>query len=640
MAVDPPGPWQDLPLVVTMHLRPARAYSSGGTASTGFGLGTLPVARLMTRPDAHGDTELWLRLGGDAGPADGTSHTLDSSSYYTIKTKIDGTSVKGKFWKDGEAEPPAWQVTLNQSATASPFFVEAAGTTATPIAYTATAEIDSIQFTGAAGTCSRDTDGDTLTDCEEAGGMLVVFGAEYFSDPLRQDTDGDLVPDDIELGDRIDLSQVTVGDTSLKTLVGHDSVFLPLSNPQLENTDADPTNPEDSRLRDADEFKFGSNAFLIDTDADGLDDPSEVLQGTDPTQADTDGDGSDDLTELMADPIVSAGPLIYDDYLTPDEWTRLYRLGYGCGELEDFCPFGDDPIRPGGPPAHETLPYTIGAIVSGFGGTPFDIRDALGAALHLDVLGAGVNLIGIVPVGEAFNALRIKDRVSRATSLLPGGRLPGVIRAIHHLNLPPIVPSGFKDELIELLIGPELQRLTDAGMTVAGKHRLFETATDFKLLDRLVQGASQRGLHSNFLDKWKDGEAAVRNPDLLAPNTGLIFSPKGVGFAEVDGGRRTFRIVDGHAPGARLARESKVGYVCLAPKCDVTRTLRQIQKDRRLLARGALDRMEWHFFPSNASSSVGADQRILDALQQTTEEVLEDGSHITVGPIPYFVHLP
>ena len=62
-------------------------------------------------------------------------------------------------------------------------------------------------------------------------------------------------------------------------------------------------------LPDAAEFALGTDAWIPDTDDDGLLDGDEVLQwGTDPLAADTDGDGLDDADELLlhgTDPLVA-----------------------------------------------------------------------------------------------------------------------------------------------------------------------------------------------------------------------------------------------------------------------------------------------------------------------------------------------
>jgi len=54
-------------------------------------------------------------------------------------------------------------------------------------------------------------------------------------------------------------------------------------------------------------------------------------------------------------------------------------------------------------------------------------------------------------------------------------------------------------------------------------------------------------------------------------------------------------------------------------------------KDKRLLKNGNFRAVEWHFFPSGSSNTIGADPRIIEALQSTV-----DG----LPGITYYIHLP
>ncbi len=63
-------------------------------------------------------------------------------------------------------------------------------------------------------------------------------------------------------------------------------------NPVVADTDAD-------SLLDGDELARGTDPLLADTDGDTLTDGAEVAGGTDPLLADTDGDGADDLVDVF-----------------------------------------------------------------------------------------------------------------------------------------------------------------------------------------------------------------------------------------------------------------------------------------------------------------------------------------------------
>ena len=115
--------------------------------------------------------------------------------------------------------------------------------------------------TGDSGDAGADTDGDGLTDAQEA---------ELGTDPANPDSDADGLLDGTEANE-----------------IG--------TNPLNGDTDGD-------GVVDIDEGNvYGTDPFLFDTDGDGLSDGSEVgTNFTDPTLIDTDGDGIDDGTEVNA----------------------------------------------------------------------------------------------------------------------------------------------------------------------------------------------------------------------------------------------------------------------------------------------------------------------------------------------------
>lgn len=99
------------------------------------------------------------------------------------------------------------------------------------------------------------------------------------TDPLSNDTDGDGLPDGIE-------------------------VLLLETDPLSTDTDGDgtPDGAEDfdgDGLTNAEEINAGSSPLLVDGDADGLDDPDELTNGTGPLNPDTDDDGLLDGNELQ-----------------------------------------------------------------------------------------------------------------------------------------------------------------------------------------------------------------------------------------------------------------------------------------------------------------------------------------------------
>ncbi len=99
------------------------------------------------------------------------------------------------------------------------------------------------RMTISTGSPSPDTDGDGLSDDEEA---------TRGTDPLLADTDGD------GLGDGDEVSRMT--------------------NPLASDTDGD-------GLRDGQEISLGTNPLLVDTDGDGIQDGTEVDGGTNPSSS-------------------------------------------------------------------------------------------------------------------------------------------------------------------------------------------------------------------------------------------------------------------------------------------------------------------------------------------------------------------
>lgn len=111
----------------------------------------------------------------------------------------------------------------------------------------------------------KDTDGDGLTDAEEA---------KLGTDPTKKDTDQDGINDGDEIKMKLD--------------------------PKNLDTDGD-------LLYDGGELVYGTDPLNKDTDGDGLLDGQEVyIYKTDPLKKDTDGDGVDDYTQVMNPPTPAA----------------------------------------------------------------------------------------------------------------------------------------------------------------------------------------------------------------------------------------------------------------------------------------------------------------------------------------------
>ena len=60
-----------------------------------------------------------------------------------------------------------------------------------------------------------------------------------------------------------------------------------------------------------------------------------------------------------------------------------------------------------------------------------------------------------------------------------------------------------------------------------------------------------------------------------------------------------------------VLHEAKVGYVPLTPSVQ-----REIRKDAWLIGAGVIEAAHWHFLTSDGTSTLGADPRVLDLLDE------------------------
>ncbi|HUG85034.1 MAG TPA: VWA domain-containing protein, partial [Euzebya sp.] len=447
----------------------------------------------------------------------------------------------------------------------------------------------------------RDRDGDGLTDCEEVEGIEISSGGgtlTIFSDPDNPDTDEDGLPDGIEVEPFQWADIPLVGGLFPPGATGY-SFF---SEPNLPDTDG-------GSLLDPEELQEGTRARSQLTDDDVIDDWSEVISGTNPLLADTDGDGIDDTEEYL-DGILDGAPRgldprVFDDVTTFGEYSRLYTKGFACGDVAvGVC--GDDD--------RDTLPFLIGQVVSGFSGPVADLRDVIGNIEQGDLVGTVLAGIGLIPlVGDGVKAF---DAVSRFIVRNPE-RTYDVALAMRRLP----IPEAFKTRVFGRLFSEADRALLESRhLSPQALDRLVESRVDIEHLARAVRGATNVGdaavstsRATQFFADWRGGERFLRTSGALS---------RGRGFANpVTGGRRNYRIVDAWFPDIGLARESKVGFQHASD-----RIRRQIDTDAALLANGDFTQVEWHFFASGVSDTIGADPQVI--------RWLEDAD------IPYFIHLP
>ena len=156
---------------------------------------------------------------------------------------------------------------------------------------------------GGAANLGKDTDCDGLSDAEEYG---TDFGGGAHTNPCNADSDGDGVPDGMEMG------RTTTVSTSCTTFVA-DADMNSKTNPTSADTDGDGVSDgaEDAN-HDGRRQPAETDPVKKDTDCDGFSDGEELAMAagcvTDGTKRDTDGDGLPDGVEGGLQP-VGADPM-------------------------------------------------------------------------------------------------------------------------------------------------------------------------------------------------------------------------------------------------------------------------------------------------------------------------------------------
>lgn len=133
-----------------------------------------------------------------------------------------------------------------------------------------------------------DTDGDGLWDGEEAGTWTELNGMKYFnvrSNPMKADSDGDGLDDYEEVRHTSVVYAADTHDKALNFLKAvHDGMdyspyltrITATSHPLREDSDGD-------TIPDCDEIMMGTNPGARDTDSDSIPDNLEKVYGEDPT---------------------------------------------------------------------------------------------------------------------------------------------------------------------------------------------------------------------------------------------------------------------------------------------------------------------------------------------------------------------
>lgn len=441
-------------------------------------------------------------------------------------------------------------------------------------------------YAGRSDPTREDSDVDGLDDRSETMGWRSTHGVVYLTDPMEPDGDGDGLNDGQEAGALTD-----------------SDVYEVVSDPQRADTDAD-------GLTDAEEADLSLDAFNVDSDGDGLTDADEVDQfGTAPDEFDTDGDGFDDAYELANGESRGLDPLWPDEQISASTYAWDFAQGAVLGEL-----------TPG-----DSLPWLAGNLASGASsfipgvgwivGSAADVRDTVGAAIHADWVGAGFSVLGLVPVGGDATAIpaKVGKFVARHPELAPavGAAIVGLAW----------VPSHIKASALKAIAPADWDYLRAHGVSEASLFRLQQGRST---ISTVATSAKRSGhverVNTPFFDSGAAGEAwlEARYPPVSGVKHSQVVLSTGGCLVVCNAVARRFDVlVDG------VAHESKVGRVTLTDSIE-----RQIRSDAYLVERGAggVESAHWHFFASGQSNSIGATRPVLDLLDE-------------LG-IEYTIHLP
>ncbi|MBD8606037.1 hypothetical protein IFT73_04155 [Aeromicrobium sp. CFBP 8757] len=134
-----------------------------------------------------------------------------------------------------------------------------------------------------------DTDHDGLLTKVELAGFATASGTTYVSDPHVADSDGDGLTDGEEAG-----AQITTNAAG--------PIYRGISDPSSKDSEGD-------GVGDADEYFLGTDPWSKDTDGDGLPDEDELNFGSDPLTKNPDDDAFSDMEERDR----GSAPLTYDE---------------------------------------------------------------------------------------------------------------------------------------------------------------------------------------------------------------------------------------------------------------------------------------------------------------------------------------
>ncbi|QBE48447.1 binary toxin-like calcium binding domain-containing protein [Leucobacter triazinivorans] len=431
-------------------------------------------------------------------------------------------------------------------------------------------------YAGASDPTRVDSDEDGLSDYVEVRGWSTSREETFFTDPMNSDSDGDALFDGDEAGSLVE---------------GSEDLYVGFSNPELIDTDED-------GLSDAAEADNSTDPYAADTDGDGLDDYQEVtLVGSDPNVADTDGDGHSDGYEEENREAQGLDPLFEDVEISAWDYAGDFAKGALAGDAwrADSVAWLAGNLVSSGSSFIPGIGWVIGGVA--------DARDTIASAIQSDWVGAGFSAVGLIPtVGDAAAIPR------KAAAFVT--RHPELAESVGAL----IVALNKVPESIRIDASRQLWKewdpLLDAG---ANEKALLQLQKSGRINLDSIGAALKREGHSvgpssRFMANGPAGEASLER--MLSAHGEIVETQVRASTVDcVEVCNANARIFD--AVVDDVAHESKVGFNSLTSSVRA-----QINSDAYLVETGVIYSAHWHFYPSAHTSQLGASKPVLDLLEE------------------------
>jgi hypothetical protein len=428
-----------------------------------------------------------------------------------------------------------------------------------------------------------DSDGDGIPDRVEKAGWTVESGAVYRTDPKKRDTDGDGLTDADEAGARI-----ADGGSSGPRYRGY-------SNPASPDTD-------DDGLGDGGEADLSVDPLDPDSDGDGLSDGNEVeVTGTSPGVDDTDGDGFGDGYEETNREAMGLDPMLPDVKVSKMSYATDFAIGSLAGDAwrrDSFAWFAGN-LASAGSSSIPGIGWIIGPVT--------DLRDAIASAIQGDWVSAGFSATGVVPY--AGDAAEIPGKALGFVARNPK-MAAAVAAAIVAINK---VPEKIKIKAARA-IWKDWDHLREAGYRESDLLRLSRGRTNLDALYAATRRSNHvQGSAAKFFKNGPEGEAWLAahlkgaHQQVRVATTGCVDICNLTNIRIIDsclGGQAT------NCAGG-IAHEAKVGYKSLTADVE-----RQIRSDAYLIAHGLIKGSQWDFLASAHTNQLGASKPLLDLLDE------------------------